>query len=252
MGFARRFRMGSLVALSGVLAAIALLLSWSFGSMDAHATIPAPGLNFSISAEGESGCDTTEGDATCYIDPGTEFTLSVTLDPLPSDIESYEGYDIYISYTGLTSADNASPADNWPDCGFPVTHFEAGIVAGGCSIGIDSGPSTYTGVLLANDFTCSDSGTISLVAGDGSTDLLETVSEHHAEGAGTLETLNITCGSPPTATPLPVPTKLPGTGTAGPDHDGSSGSGLWLLIGVLVAGAAGAGVIGRRLARAAR
>ncbi len=263
MGLVRRIRTPRLVALAGALGVLALLLSWSFGtSMKADAHIPHAGLNYSIEAEGESGCDTTEGDAVCYIDPGTEFTLNVTLDPLPSDIASYEVFDVRLEYTGLTSDDDADAAAYWPDCGFPAAHFKAGLIAAGCSIGFEPGtPSTYTGLMLTNGFTCSESGTISLVHGDGQTDLLGTISEHHGEGEGTRETLDVTCGDPPTptstaappATPTALPATLPGTGTAGLDQDSSAGAGVWLAIAALMTVAiVGLGAFGWRKARSAR
>lgn len=264
MGLIRHVRTPRMVALVGALGALALLLGWSFGTnMKAEAHIPHPGLNYSIEAVGEDGCDTTEGDAICYIDPGTEFTLNVTLDALPDDIPSYEGFDVYLQYTGLTSGDDADAQAYWPDCGFPVAHFEAGLVAAGCSIGIEPGtPSVYDGIMLTNSFTCSESGTISLAQGDNKTDLLGTISEHHAESEGTLETLDITCGSPPTPTPTstavpatdrPIPTALPATGTAGVDQDGGTGAGIWLAIAALMTlAAAGIGAFGWRFAGSAR
>lgn len=258
MGIMKRMRTTRVVALAGALGALALLLTWSLGtSMKADAHFPHPGLNYSIEAEGESGCDTTAGDAVCYIDPGIEFTLNVTLDALPSDIPSYDGFDVYIQYTGLTSADDADAAVYWPDCGYPAVHFDAGLVAAGCSIGIDPGtPSTYAGLVLTNGFTCSESGTISLVHGDGQTDLLESVPNHHAEGVGTLETLDITCGDPPTPTSTaapPIPTALPGTGTAGLSQDGGMGAGVWLAIAALMTLAlVGLGAAGWRTARKSR
>ena len=256
MGFARHVRIRRLVALGGALGAIALLLSWSFGTMSAQAHTPHPGLNFTLVAEGQNGCDTSGGDTVCYIDPGTEFALNVVLESLPSDIPSYEGYDIVIEYTGLTSGDDASMS-SWPDCGFPATFFDTGKVAMSCAVGVPpAGPSTYSGVIGTNTFTCDNSGTITLRHGTGNTILTQILSSQHAEGEGTGETLNITCGSPPTPTSTPqpaVPTALPGTGTAGPDHGGSTGTGLWIAIGVLLAaGAAGVGVFGRRFARVAR
>jgi hypothetical protein len=108
--------------------------------------------------------------------------------------------------------------------------------------------------MLTNTFTCDASGTISLVAGDGKTDLLETVSEHHAEGEGTMETLNITCGDEPTPTNTPapaVPTALPGTGTAGVEQ--GTGTDVWFAIGALMTIAiVGLGAFGWRSVRSTR
>ena len=260
MGFATHFRTRSLVSLGVALGALALLLSWSFGTMSAQATTPHPGLTFTLAVEGNDGCDTSGGDAACDIDTGTQFTVDVVLESLPSDIPAYRGYDIAIEYTGVTSADDASMS-SWPDCAYPATFFNPGLISMGCAVGVAPAPdSTYTGVIGTSTFTCDSSGTITLRHGFGNTGLTQALTSEgqHAEGEGTGETLNITCAAvppAPTSTPAPavVPTALPGTGTAGPDHGGSAGTGLWITIGVLLAaGAAGAGVFGRRFARVAR
>jgi hypothetical protein len=257
MGLMRRIGNRRLVAMGGVIGALALLLGWSLTmNFKADAHTPHPGLNFTIEAVGQQGCDTSNGDHTCYIPPGTRFTLNVVLEDLPNDIPSYEGYDVVLNYTGLSSADDATTA-MWPECGFPAQFYAAGKVAFGCTIGLPpAGPSTYTGIIGTNTFTCTNSGTISLPAGDGNTILTETLGTQHAEGAGSSETLNITCGSPPppTATPGPaVPTALPGTGTGGVDQGNGGDAVLWITIGVLlIVGLAGLATFGRRINRVAR
>jgi hypothetical protein len=179
----------------------------------------------------------------------------VILASLPADVPSYEGYDIIINYTGLTSADDATTA-SWPDCGFPAQFFTAGKVAMGCSIGLPpAGPSTYIGLIGTNTFTCNSSGAITLKHGVGNTILTETVGSQRAESADGSETLNITCGSRPPATATPKPTTqpgLPGTGNGGSQSSGTDLA-LWLAItALLVAGAAGAGAYGLRYARRTR
>jgi len=229
--------------------------------MRADAQTPHEGLNFTITAEGEDGCDTSEGDAVCYIDPGTEFALSVELGELPSDIASYEAFEIVVNYTGLTSADDAT-TDSWPDCGFPASFFEPGKVAVSCAIGIPPATaSTYTGVLTSNTFTCEESGTITLAnVGMGNTSLIAILGSQYTEAAD--ETLSITCGDPPTATNTagpqattapPVPTALPPTGTGGIDQNGGTSAGIWLAIAGLAAFAvAGLSAFGWRNSRSVR
>lgn len=259
MGLRGHLRARGLVALGGLVGALALLVAWSFGiAMHAEAHTPHEGLNFTIEAEGsQTGCSTSQGDAVCYVLPGSTFTLDVMLASL-GDIPSYEGYDIVVDYTGLTSADDAS-SSSWPSCGFPAQFFQPGKVAIGCTIGLPpAGASTYTGVIATNSFTCSNSGTITLHHGSAYTILTEAVGVQHAEATDSRETLNITCGVAPTPTstvpPTPgQPTALPGTGTGGADQDGGTGAGLWVAIGVLLTVAiAGAGVFGWRFARVAR
>jgi hypothetical protein len=213
-----------------------------------------PGLNFTISVPSVPGCTTANGDAQCYIPPGTTFTLDVTLEALPSDITSYEGIDALLAYTGLTSANNASMA-SWPDCAYPATSYDTGQVTMGCTVGLPPAvPSTYTGVVGTNDFTCTQSGAIGLPHGEGHTDLVEAVTLTHSE-PGNADTLTIGCGSPPTPTPTPAPTPLPAlvsSGSAGTlsEAGGNGSAALWLAIASLLT-VAGAGfvVFGWRFAR---
>jgi hypothetical protein len=257
MAACKYLRMRRLVASgSALFIAIALLAVWSSGMVRVSAHASHPGLNFTISVPSVSGCTTAQGDAQCYMPPGTTFTLDVTLEALPSDIPSYEGLDVLIGYSdnGLTSANNASMA-SWPDCAYPANHYEIGRVNIGCVVGLPpAGPSTYTGLVGTNDFTCTQSGTIGLPHGEGATDLVETVGMVHSE-PGDADTLTITCGSPPTPTPTPAPTPLPALGSTGSagtlSEAGGNGSvALWLAIASLLT-VAGAGfvVFGRRFAR---
>jgi hypothetical protein len=241
---------GRLVAFGGALLAVAALLLISIAQTASPAFAePHPGLNFTASVPGYPGCNTSQGDAQCYIPPGTTFTVNVTLDPLPSDIPSYRGYDIKMSYTGLTSADNASTA-MWPDCGYPATYFEAGLVNMGCAVGLPpAGPSTYSGLVGTNDFTCSQSGAITLLQGDGDTDLNQDIGMVFSE-AGTGEVLNITCGSPAVSTATPLP-RLTASGSAGSLSQADNHAvAQWLFIGSLMSlAAASLVVLGRRFAR---
>ena len=225
-------RRRSLLALGAAgLAVAALLAVWALGSAGRASAAVNAGVNYTISADGFSSCNTSQGDAQCYIPPGTTFTLSVTLGPLPADIPSYEGFDLRIEYTGLTSADNGT-TESWPDCGFAAIDYNPGQVAMGCSIGLDAGPSTYVGLLGTNDFTCSQSGTIALRNSSGNTVLIQDVAQVHSE-PGDAETLNITCGTAPTPTPLPALGSSGSGGAFTPSE--SSGAGLWLAIGSLLA-----------------
>lgn len=223
-------------ALWGALLVALLLLGTTAGAASRVFARPHPGLNFSVSVPGYPGCDTSQGDAQCYIPPGTSFTANVTLDPLPSDIPSYQGYDIKLQYTGLTSADNASTA-MWPACAYPATYYQPGLVNMACTIGVPpAGPSSYSGLVGTNDFTCAQSGTLSLLHGDGNTDLQGDVGIVYSE-PGPAETLNITCGSPPTPTPPATATPLPGltsAGSGGGLDAGEGGAGQWLVIGSLL------------------
>jgi len=228
------------------LAAATLLAVWALGGAGQASAEPLPGVNYTMSAGGFAGCNTSQGDAQCFMPPGTVFTLSITLEPLPSDIPSYQGFDITLEYTGLTSADNAS-VESWPDCAYPATGYDPGRVVMGCAIDVEPAPpSTYVGLMGTNDFTCSQSGSITMHRGGGYTDVIQDVAHVYSE-PGDAETLNITCGSPPTPTPLPT---LVSSGSGGAfDQSGSSGTGLWLAVGALLALTAAAAAVSWTFAR---
>jgi hypothetical protein len=215
----------------GILTAIVLGLVWArLGPTPASAQTPDPGLQFYIAVAGVPNCDTKSGDATCNLAPGSTFVIDVYLEPLPSDIPSYDGFDIYLGYTDVT-AEQVASTDAWPDCAFPAQNYgEAGTVRLGCIIGVPpAGPSTYTGLIGTSIFTCAQSGSVALIHGDGKTDLVEDVGKIHIESAPQ-ETLTINCvaggvtpipttpqaraTSAPPSTPLPPTAQAQATATA--------------------------------------
>jgi hypothetical protein len=218
--------------LAGILTAIILGLVWArLGPTPASAQAqPDPGLQFYIGVDGVPNCDTKSGDATCNLAPGSTFVIDVNLEPLPSDIPNYDGFDIYLQYSGVTAQQDAS-TDAWPDCGFPAKSYDTGVVYFTCVISVPpAGPSTYTGIIGTNSFTCAQSGSIALVHGQGTfTDLIDDANQTHIE-TDSRETLTINCveggvtpipstpqarpTSAPTATPLPPTQQAQATATA--------------------------------------
>lgn len=208
---------------TAVLAAFgAALIIGGLAVRNASAHEPHPGLEFSIGVRGVPGCNTRASDVTCTLPAGQTFVLEVGLDALPNDIPSYEGFDIYLTYAGVTALQDAS-TDEWPECGFPASSYDRpGVIGFACARGLPpAGPSSYIGPIGTNSFTCSQSGSISLVHSiEGNTDLVqgmvlgpdsdEEVGNNHAEGAGTQETLTITCGQVPAGTPGVVTQGTPG------------------------------------------
>ncbi len=225
--------MRSRAVASAILTAIVLGLAWArLGPTPASADRPHPGLDFSIAVFGVSNCDTKSGDATCNLAPGSTFVVDAILQPLPSDIPSYEGFDIVMGYSGVTPLGQASSA-SWPDCVFAaVAPPRAGQVAFGCAVGIPPTPSTYTGIIGTAVFSCDQSGSVNLVHGPSGhfTDLVQGPALIHAEDPQTTETLTINCvaggvtpipttpevsaPSTPSATQLPPTERAQATATA--------------------------------------
>jgi hypothetical protein len=177
------------------LSAIVLSLAWlCFTGTPASAHEPHPGLNFWIAVDGVPNCSTKTSDATCNLAPGSAFVVGVYLGPLPHDTPNYKGFDISLKYNGLTEHQDAS-ASAWPDCGFPASSYsQPNTVLFGCATGLPpAGPSTYTGLIGTNSFTCAQSGSVSLLHGTDITDLVQDLGYAHAEDPNTTETLTINC-----------------------------------------------------------
>ena len=203
------------------LAALGLLLLWGgLAAQPTRAHEPHPGLQLSIGVRGVNGCNTRASDVTCTLPTDSDFVVEVSLDSLPDDIDTYQGFDISMRYAGVTPKQDGSN-DEWPDCGFPAIYYDdPGVIGLGCAMGVPpAGPSSYIGPIGTNTFTCTQSGTIALVHGERDTDIVERVERqpdgtssaiNHAEGAGTSEKLTITCGQLPANTPGVVTVGTPG------------------------------------------
>jgi uncharacterized repeat protein (TIGR01451 family) len=215
-----------LLPLGAIAAAVAvlLILSGGGGKHTAEAHSPHPGLDFSmgIDTNGNSVDDCDSRDSTvsipskCSVPVSGSFTVRVYLNAL-GGIANYQGFDTQLNYSFVSTAhtvDTGPSNGNWPGCAFTGASFDDPnhTESFGCTIGISAPSSTYLGRIATADFTCSPTngfGTITMVHGPGSTDLLEDLSTVHAEGNGTTETLTITCGTPPTPTRTPTPTPTP-------------------------------------------
>lgn len=251
MGKQAHTRATRLLFAGGVfLALAAVVLTWSHAGTRVAAQV-SPGLDFSMSIANHPSCDTRQGNVSCELNPGERFAVNMSLNSLPADVPEYSGFDIELNYTGVTSEDNGN-TQTWPDCAFPAGYFQPGLVGIGCATGLPpAGPSTYTGMIGSNDFTCTQSGEIRLAHGVGHTDLIDTGSNPLVEAADGAETLTISCGVPPATpgagTPTPGgPGGLPGGGTGG----GSGQSVPWAAISAMLAlGAAALVASGWKLAR---
>jgi hypothetical protein len=198
-------------------------------------------------------CSTAAGEpATCSLAGGATFTLEVSLNSLPAGVPNYEGFDILLEYGGVSSKDNASAAA-WPDCAFPASFFEPGLVALSCAA--FTAPSTYTGLIGTNEFNCTESGSITMAGSqEGETGLSSFAPVNRVYQEGTDETLTINC----VEAPIPIPT-VPPVGGLGvfPDIDETdpSGRNTALVPGIAAVAAAcaialcGAAWYGRRRVR---
>ena len=208
--------------LAAIAVAVALVFMLSNGGQRADAHIPHAGLDFSVGVDTggttADDCDTKDSTTSipskCALATSANFTVRVYLNAL-GGVPSYEGWDIQLNYSVVSSLNtvDAGPNNgNWPQCGIPASDFGLGSQNFGCSIGIGAAASTYLGRIATSNFSCSPTngfGSITMVHGQGSTDLVEGLAGVHAEGVGTSESLTITCGAPPTNTFTPTftPTK---------------------------------------------
>ncbi len=174
----------------------------------AAAQTPVSGLSLWIGIDGVPNCDTQSGDASCNLTPGSTFLVAAHLDPLPTSVTSYGGYDIDLTYTGVTANQDAS-TDAWPDCSFPASSYDTpGEVQFACAVGLPPATgSTYSGVIGTTSFTCTQSGGVTLVHAAGKTDVIEfdNISKIDGEASGTTDKLTINCVQGGAVPPTPAP-----------------------------------------------
>jgi hypothetical protein len=207
---ARLLEEGSMLVRSLALAGFALVVVvvGAFGVLaveadPASAHSPHPGLDFSLGIDTNGDmtpeCGTNIGQPSkCVATQGATMRAIVYLNSI-ADIPEYGGFDLYLGYAGVSSQDNPD-SSIWPDCFTQANKVgNPGFVVWGCAIGPLQPVSTYTGPVGTNDFTCTTSGTVSLIHGyPGYTDLVEQMTlDIHDEGFGATETLAINCVEPP-------------------------------------------------------
>ncbi len=179
--------------------------------------VPAGVIDFSARVLTDSNnagtCDSSGSPTnTCRVAQGTTFLVGVYLNQLPNALPggNYAGYDVILSYSGVTSAENAQSLDlhQWPSCALDAGAFQPGMIFAGCAIGIGSPESAYTGRMMTAELTCEQSGVITLLHGESATSISDgfTSGRYH-EDEGTTETLNIDC-----APAVPYPGDTDGDG----------------------------------------
>ena len=202
----------------GVLALLVLFASMTLGvgGSVALATLPTPTPTFTpvppgvidfsarIEASGtNSGVCDSSGAPTfqCDIAQGSTFVVGVYLHALPSGLPggNYDAVDVRLDYSGVASPETNGSVDPfwWPGCALKGTAFLPGSIRAGCVIGPGASSSSYTGLMVTAEFTCTAGGSIQLVHGTEGTQLYDepTGTQHH-EDDGTAESLAISCVSP--------------------------------------------------------
>lgn len=170
-------------------------LAGSAGTVDFSAHIAA-------SATNGGDCDSSGVPTnSCRIAAGTTFIMGVGLNEIGNALPggNYSGYDAHLDYTGVTSAETHASVDahQWPACVKAADSFQPGTVFAGCAVGVGQPDSAYEGLLVTVEFTCTASGTVTLVHGAYVTALYDdgSSSSFH-EDEGTTESLNIECAAP--------------------------------------------------------
>ncbi len=150
-------------------------------------------MGIDVDGDTADDCSTKAGgNSKCSLAQGSTFTLRAYLNSL-GPATGYEGFQVVLHYSGVASKDNAS-TDAWPDCVFDVSYFETGLVAAGCTVGINAPPSTFTGLVATNDFTCAANGNITMIHGPLDTLIVESEGTWHLDPDVT-ETLTINCSA---------------------------------------------------------
>ena len=185
--------------------------AWGFAEQST--TVAGTANQFSMSVDGADGCDTAGGSTTCTMDPSTTFTLIVSLDAinLPDNNGNstfgYTGFQVRVDNTaGLNQLDTSGTDEVvWPDGSFFAESRSGTSVLIGGAAGSES---TFLGDIVALDYTCKTSGTLTMVhdAAVG-TNIIDDFGNAIADDSnGANESLAINCGDDATPTDEPTST----------------------------------------------
>lgn len=154
------------------------------------------GLDFSIGADsdgdGMEDCGSAEGQQReCVMPLGSSFDVIITLHSLAADLMGYTGTDLVFDQAALPASSTFKFL--WPDCILTASAASGSIRAYACSDG-GQFESTYSGPMLEVAFTCSRSGSVTLLHGTGTTQVIDINLRSYYEQAAGGETVQITCG----------------------------------------------------------
>ena len=213
-------------------------------AVSAHA--PHPELDFSIAIDTNGDfiddCATSGGPTACNVPLGSSFAVKLYLYSIGT-VPGYDSYDATILFAGVSAKYNSDPSF-WPDCAGPL--YAPPIidrVGWGCVVGQLDPPSTYTGLIGTTQFNCTQSGTVSMLRGEGNTQIVGSGYEQHGEAQGTTETLTINCVEPVGGAAIDIARAV-----SGDDHVAPMAEMAWILVLVL----AGASLARATFAAAAR
>jgi hypothetical protein len=163
------------------------------------------GLDFSIgidtNGDGMEDCGTRDGQSPeCTVPSGASVDVMIDINSLPAGLSGFAGVDLVINDAALRVLDSRYEFV-WPDCvsyasnrGHPDNGHPDNLVAFGCS-GSGRFDSTYSGPMLKVPATCSQSGSVTLLHGQGYTDAIDNDVRAYYERTSGSETVDITCGS---------------------------------------------------------
>jgi hypothetical protein len=238
----------TLLGFGAMLALLALLLTWAVPAGNVHAQDAGGAMSIAIDGSGVD-CDGDE----CIVDPGTDFTLTISVDEAPD--AGYIGIATQIDYQNLTytrtemaTVEVLISVDGFPGIVVRTPEDDTSLVGHGMTAGTPPfTTSHFTGPIVELAMTCTDEYTRNEVAlapfaDPGNT--LGTGFKLPAEAGGTnvpaSDGLLVHCGPPPTPTPGPSATPTPGPAlpTTGTGDTGSSDTAMVLTIAALLAAAA--------------
>ncbi len=213
---------------------------------------PPTVLDFAIgvdaNGDGQDECRTSGYvPATCNIQVGSQFDIKLYLNGLPPDITEYDAFAAQLTYVGLPAKNVYSVT--WPDCIFPVSAYQPGTYFNFACITFGGLTSVYTGLLGRTTFTCTQSGSVTLVHGSADTNLIGSNSGTYYEPPDHTDQLTINCVNlPPTPTFTPGPPTPQSVGGIAFDAGASGGGGIAsaIAVGLVLLGCGALGYVGWR------